>query len=77
MGGLLNSVGGCGGTLPSRVAVVTKKCEGSAPRKLPGLPKYKKVRPSGLEPFVMRDDVPLNPLGGRCNLVGSVKSKKL
>merc|ERR1719265_1527241 len=75
--GLLNFVGGCCGTFPSHIAALKKACEPCAPRKLPELPKFPLMQLSGLEPMCLTPDSGFQLLGERCNLMGSLKFKKL
>merc|ERR1719191_1803519 len=75
--GLLNCVGGCCGTFPSHIAGLKKAVEVCAPRKLPELQKNPRMQLSGLEPLCLNPESGFQLLGERCNLMGSLKFKKL
>merc|ERR1719265_531343 len=75
--GLLNCVGGCCGTFPEHIAALKEKVQSFAPRKLPELPERPYMQLSGLEPLLLGPDSGFQLLGERCNLMGSLKFKKL
>merc|ERR550514_1489449 len=75
--GLLNFVGGCCGTFPSHIAAVVEKVKDQKPRALPELPKYPTMQLSGLEPCFVKPEIGFQWVGERCNLMGSLKFKKL
>ncbi len=78
--GLLNVVGGCCGTFPSHIKAVVEKlsAENTKPRAFPKQitdKSKKKMMLSGLEPWI--DDGSFCRVGERCNLMGSIKFRKL
>jgi len=75
--GLLNFVGGCCGTFPSHIEALANKVRDSPARKLPELPKYPSMQLSGLEPCFVTPEAGFQLVGERCNLMGSVKFKRL
>ena len=67
----------CCGTFRSHINAAMKRCEGVAPRKLIEKPKYPVMQLSGLGPAFIGPRRGLQPIGKRCNLMGSAKFKKL
>lgn len=67
--GLLNVVGGCCGTTPAHVAAIAEAVAGHPPR-VPTEPAPR-LRTSGLEPFVLTDEVNFVNVGERTNITGS------
>lgn len=70
--GLLNIVGGCCGTTPEHIGLLSKMVESYAPHKVPDFDKITKL--SGLEPCVFHDFV---YVGERTNVAGSKKFARL
>ncbi|EAU46020.1 methionine synthase [Salipiger bermudensis] len=73
--GLLNVVGGCCGSTYEHIRAIAKAVEGFAPREIPQ-PKPL-MRLSGLEPFMLTEDIPFVNVGERTNVTGSAKFRKL
>lgn len=75
--GLINMVGGCCGTFPSHIAAVYKELRDAIPRKVETsfIPPYMQI--SGLEPLRLTKEVGFVNIGERCNLMGSLKFKRL
>ncbi|MGO9802286.1 MAG: methionine synthase [Steroidobacteraceae bacterium] len=73
--GLVNIVGGCCGTTPEHIRLVTEAVAGRAPRGL--APQPVKCRLSGLEPLNIDDDSLFVNVGERTNVTGSAKFRKL
>ncbi len=69
--GFLNLVGGCCGTTPRHIAAIAEAVAGVAPRQAPA-PDHR-LRLSGLEPLVFRDEVNFVNIGERTNVTGSRK----
>ncbi|GAB5465038.1 MAG: methionine synthase [Candidatus Kapaibacteriales bacterium] len=73
--GFINIVGGCCGTTPSHIKAIAESVKGLAPRK--EREKLKDTFYSGLEPFILREDLNFVNIGERTNVAGSAKFKKL
>jgi 5-methyltetrahydrofolate--homocysteine methyltransferase len=73
--GFLNVVGGCCGTTPDHIRAIADAVAGKAPRTVPEVPPL--MRLSGLEPFVLSNDIPFVNVGERTNVTGSAKFRKL
>ena len=73
--GFVNIVGGCCGTTPEHIRAVAEAVRGKAPRRPPEVAPL--MRLSGLEPFVLTDDIPFVNVGERTNVTGSAKFRKL
>ena len=72
--GWLNMLGGCCGTTPAHIALLSQMLEGKRPR---ALPTTKRSVVSGLEPLVMDEDKRPMLVGERTNVIGSRKFKRL
>src|ERR1700761_601085 len=73
--GLVNIVGGCCGTTPEHIAAIAAAVAPHRPRLVPAIER--KLRLSGLEPFVLTADIPFVNVGERTNVTGSAKFRKL
>ena len=73
--GYLNIVGGCCGTSPEHIRAIADAVEGIAPRVPSPLSAYPSY--SGLEPFIVREDVNFVNVGERTNVSGSARFRKL
>jgi 5-methyltetrahydrofolate--homocysteine methyltransferase len=73
--GLVNIVGGCCGTTPDHIAAIAAAVAPHKPRIAPEIER--KLRLSGLEPFVLTADIPFVNVGERTNVTGSAKFRKL
>ncbi|WP_024586398.1 methionine synthase [Aliihoeflea sp. 2WW] len=73
--GLVNIVGGCCGSTPEHIAAIAAEVAKYPPREIPE--KAPLMRLSGLEPFVLTDDIPFVNVGERTNVTGSAKFRKL
>ncbi len=73
--GLVNIVGGCGGTTPEHIRAVAQAVQGVAPRRIPTVPPH--LRLSGLEPVVITPDTNVVNIGERTNVTGSARFAKL
>jgi 5-methyltetrahydrofolate--homocysteine methyltransferase len=73
--GLVNIVGGCCGSTPAHIAAIAAEVAKYPPREIPQ--KAPLMRLSGLEPFVLTDDIPFVNVGERTNVTGSAKFRKL
>ncbi len=73
--GLVNIVGGCCGSTPEHIAAIAAEVAKYPPREIPQ--KAPLMRLSGLEPFVLTDDIPFVNVGERTNVTGSAKFRKL
>jgi 5-methyltetrahydrofolate--homocysteine methyltransferase len=73
--GFLNVVGGCCGTTPDHIRAIADAVAGKTPRTVPEVPPL--MRLSGLEPFVLSNDIPFVNVGERTNVTGSAKFRKL
>jgi 5-methyltetrahydrofolate--homocysteine methyltransferase len=73
--GLINIVGGCCGTTPEHIRLVSQEMKKFARRNIPvAAPK---CRLSGLEPLNIDDDTLFVNVGERTNVTGSAKFRKL
>ena len=77
--GLLNMVGGCCGTFPSHIKAACELLINERPRRV--VPENQDggglMKLSGLEPLYMKKELGFVNIGERCNLMGSIKFKKL
>ena len=73
--GLVNIVGGCCGSTYDHIRAIAQAVEEFAPRKVPEHAPL--MRLSGLEPFVLTEDIPFVNVGERTNVTGSAKFRKL
>jgi 5-methyltetrahydrofolate--homocysteine methyltransferase len=73
--GLVNIVGGCCGTTPEHIRAIAEAVRRHPPRKVPTVEPL--MRLSGLEAFVLTDDIPFVNVGERTNVTGSAKFRKL
>ncbi len=73
--GLLNVVGGCCGSTPEHIAAIAAAVAKYKPRAIPTIQPL--MRLSGLEPFVLTNDIPFVNVGERTNVTGSAKFRKL
>src|SRR5208337_809601 len=73
--GLINIIGGCCGTTPAHIRAIAERVRGVAPRKVPNIAPL--LRLSGLEPFVLNNEIPFVNVGERTNVTGSAKFRKL
>ena len=73
--GLVNVVGGCCGSTPEHIRAIAEAVSKHAPRTLPDIEP--RMRLSGLEPFVLTDDIPFVNIGERTNVTGSARFRKL
>ena len=75
--GLLNIVGGCCGTSPNHIGELYRALQHVPPRSLvpPSQSPYMKL--SGLEPLYLTPNLGFVNIGERCNLMGSLKFKRL
>ena len=73
--GLINMVGGCCGTTPDHIRLISESVQNLKPRKIPEVENF--TRLSGLEPFVIRPENNFINVGERTNVTGSAKFKRL
>src|SRR5204862_6508069 len=73
--GLVNIVGGCGGTTPAHISAIAEAVHGKAPRQIPDVPRL--LRLSGLEPFTLTPEIRFVNVGERTNVTGSARFRKL
>ena len=73
--GFLNLVGGCCGSTPEHIRVMSAAVAGIKPRVLPDIKPA--CRLSGLEPFNIFSDTMFVNVGERTNVTGSAKFKRL
>src|SRR2546429_1291494 len=73
--GLVNIVGGCGGTTPDHIAAIAAAVAPHKPRDVPVIEP--RLRLSGLEPFELTPAIPFVNVGERTNVTGSAKFRKL
>jgi len=73
--GLVNVLGGCCGTTPDHIRAIAEVAGIHKPRAIPQIAP--KMRLSGLEPFVLTDDIPFVNVGERTNVTGSARFRKL
>lgn len=67
--GFVNIVGGCCGTTPAHITLLSETSAGIPPRVIPTVPK--RTRLSGLEPLEIRPDSNFVNIGERTNVTGS------
>jgi 5-methyltetrahydrofolate--homocysteine methyltransferase len=70
-----NIVGGCCGTTPEHIKLISKIAAKFKPREIPKVEPY--LRLSGLEPLVIRPETNFVNIGERTNITGSKKFEKL
>ncbi|KAF4749954.1 hypothetical protein FOZ63_002033, partial [Perkinsus olseni] len=73
---LLNMVGGCCGTFPAHIEAVHERLKGFPPRPL-HIRHDSVMRLSGLEPLYLTPELGFVNVGERCNLMGSLRFKKM
>lgn len=73
--GIINMIGGCCGTTPKHIKVISKIIENKKVRKIICLPKV--CRLSGLEPLTIAPKSMFINVGERTNVTGSAKFKRL
>ncbi|MGC6472272.1 MAG: methionine synthase [Parvibaculales bacterium] len=73
--GLVNILGGCCGTTPAHIAAIADAAANHAPREI--LKQERRLKLSGLEPFVLTQDIPFVNVGERTNVTGSAKFRRL
>ena len=73
--GWLNIAGGCCGNTPEHIKCIADALRGVAPRKLPHHPRVTSY--AGLEPLILRPEIPFTLIGERTNVTGSPKFAKL
>jgi 5-methyltetrahydrofolate--homocysteine methyltransferase len=73
--GFVNLVGGCCGTTPEHIQLLSKIVAELPPRKIPDVVPYLKL--SGLEPLVVRPESNFINIGERTNVTGSKKFARL
>ncbi len=67
--GMVNLVGGCCGTTPEHIKMISEEAKRHKPRLLPEIKPY--LRLSGLEPLVIRPETNFVNIGERTNVTGS------
>ena len=72
---LVNIIGGCCGTTPEHIRLITEKVARHQPREIPI--KEPVMRLSGLEPFIADDTTGFVNVGERTNVTGSAMFKRL
>jgi 5-methyltetrahydrofolate--homocysteine methyltransferase len=73
--GFVNMIGGCCGTTPDHIQLMTEAVEGVPPRQIPEVEPY--TRLSGLEPLIIRPETNFVNVGERTNVTGSRKFARL
>jgi len=73
--GFVNIIGGCCGTTPEHIKLMSEAVEGVTPRSIPKMPGYTQL--SGLEPLVIRPETNFVNVGERTNVTGSRKFARL
>lgn len=73
--GFYNIVGGCCGTTPDHIAMISKIASRFKPRAIPHVEPY--LRLSGLEPIVIHPETNFVNIGERTNITGSKKFARL
>lgn len=73
--GLYNIVGGCCGTTPDHIKIISENVKGLKPREIPKIAPL--LRLSGLEPLVVREESNFINIGERTNVAGSIKFANL
>ncbi len=71
----VNIIGGCCGTTPEHIKVIADLAAQYAPRQIPQIER--RARYSGMEPFVVTDNIPFVNVGERTNVTGSAQFKKM
>jgi len=73
--GLYNLVGGCCGTTPEHIRIISESVADLKPREIPEIKPL--LRLSGLEPLVVREESNFINIGERTNVAGSIKFANL
>ena len=73
--GFVNLVGGCCGTTPDHIKLLSEIVPNYEPRKIPVIEPY--LRLSGLEPLIIRPETNFINVGERTNVTGSKKFARL
>ncbi len=73
--GFLNIIGGCCGTTPKHIALITEAMQKQAPRT--PVKNKNQMSLSGLEPFYVTDNLNFINVGERTNVTGSAKFRRL
>ena len=73
--GWLNIAGGCCGNTPEHIKCIADAVRGVPPRPLPH--RAPVTAYAGLEPFILRPEIPFTLIGERTNVTGSPKFAKL
>ena len=73
--GLVNMIGGCCGTTPDHVEVISNAVSKAKPREIPEVERF--MRLSGLEPLTVTPDLGFVNIGERTNVTGSARFKRL
>ncbi|EER20147.1 Methionine synthase, putative [Perkinsus marinus ATCC 50983] len=73
---LINMVGGCCGTFPAHIQAVHERLKSFPPRPL-HVRRDPVMRLSGLEPLYLTPELGFVNVGERCNLMGSLRFKKM
>jgi len=73
--GFINIIGGCCGTTPKHIKLITETMAKQAPRKAAKLEP--RMNLSGLEPFTVSDDLNFINVGERTNVTGSARFRRL
>ncbi len=73
--GFINILGGCCGTTPEHIKLITQAVKDIAPRKIPEIPVQSAF--SGLEPLIIRPDSNFINIGERTNVTGSKQFARL
>ncbi len=71
----VNIIGGCCGTTPEHIKVIADLAAQYPPRQIPEVER--RARYSGMEPFVVTDNIPFVNVGERTNVTGSAQFKKM
>lgn len=72
---LVNIIGGCCGSSPDHIAVISQEAEKATTRSIPELNKFSTF--TGLEPYEIRPETNFTNVGERCNVAGSRKFLRL
>lgn len=73
--GFVNLVGGCCGSTPDHIKLITEAASKCNPRKIPEVESY--LRLSGMEPVIIRPETNFVNIGERTNITGSKKFQSL
>lgn len=73
--GLFNIVGGCCGTTPDHIRIISNTVRDLKPREIPEIQPL--LRLSGLEPLIVREESNFINIGERTNVAGSIKFANL